>query len=46
MKLAELQHVPPDQGPAACTVGAVVEAVRLPRGLGALSASILPASNV
>ena len=42
---AALQHVPPDQGPALCTVGAVVEAVRLPRGLGALSAVILTGSN-
>ena len=42
---AALQHVPPDQGPALCTVGAVVEAVSWPRGLGELSASILPASN-
>ena len=42
---AALQHVPPVHGPALCTVGAVVEAVSWPRGLGELSASILPASN-
>ena len=43
---AELQHVPPDHGPAVCVVGAFPELTSAPRGVGALSAYGLAESNV